>query len=93
MATLPLWRASFWGEQRQSPRFTCGPGQVVGLVVRGHRHVVPIYNISSGGAMIRLPRKLRVGERLKVAMGNGVLLAATVRWLDGERAGLAFTPE
>lgn len=90
MAMLPLRRASFWGEQRRTQRFTCGPGQVVGLVVRGHRHVVPIYNISAGGAMIRMPRKLRVGERLTVAMGSGVVLPATVRWLDGERAGLSF---
>lgn len=91
IARMPLRRPTRWAEQRRQPRFLCGPGQMVGLVVRDHLHVVPVYNISSGGAMIRLPRKLTLGERVRVAVGQGVLLDATIRWLDGERAGLGFT--
>lgn len=88
--TLPIRRASRWTELRRVQRFTCGPGQMVGLIIRGHRHVVPVFDMSSQGAMIRLPRKVSLGEQVTVAVGRGVLLLASVSWIHGGRAGLIF---
>jgi hypothetical protein len=90
ITTVPVRRPSRWDEQRASLRFVCGPGHVVALEARGACHLVPVYNMSEGGMMIRLPTKLALGEAVTVAVGNGTVLAASICWMDGERAGLAF---
>jgi hypothetical protein len=90
IADVPLWRSRAADDQRASPRLVCAPGQMVALAARGGRWLVPVYNLSDGGLMIRLPAKLALGERVTVAFGRGRVLSARICWMDGMRAGLAF---
>ena len=88
--SVKLHRQSRWAEQRSSLRFVCGPSHVAAMKARGNHHLVPVYNMSEGGMMIRLPTKLTLGETVSVALGQGVVVRASICWMDGERAGLSF---
>lgn len=88
--SVPLHRAPRPDDQRTSRRLICSPGQVVAMKARGTCHVVPVYDMSDGGMMIRLPTKLSLGEAVSVAIGKGAVVEAEICWMDGERAGLAF---
>lgn len=90
IADLTVRRGRWCEDERASPRLVCAPGQMVALAARGGRWLVPVYNVSEGGLMIRLPAKLLIGESVTVAFGRGRILAARICWMDGMRAGLAF---
>jgi hypothetical protein len=56
-------------------------------------HAVRLRNISTTGAMIECPVRLRVGAEPLLELGGGIQLPATVTWSVGEAAGLRFARE
>lgn len=51
---------------------------------------VQVLNTSRRGAMIAMPSPPSAGTQLVIAINGGEPVFATVRWSDGERAGLAL---
>ena len=49
-----------------------------------------VRNISDSGMMLATRAPVSPGERLAVALSEGVVLDARAAWWDGERCGLAF---
>jgi hypothetical protein len=56
-------------------------------------HSVRLRNISTTGAMIECPVKLRVGAEPLLELGGGIQLPSTVSWAVGDAAGLRFARE
>jgi len=49
-----------------------------------------VCNISDGGMMLAASVPLVPGERLAIALSDGVTLEATMQWWDGAHCGVAF---
>lgn len=79
-------------DERWAERSACAPGHMAGLIVRGHRHLVPVHDLSAIGAMIRMPAKMTIGEMVTLVLGRGVRRDGAICWLDGTRAGIVFLP-
>lgn len=64
---------------------------MVGKVRDAHGEYACVVNdISRGGLRARFPRAPRVGERLTFDLRDVPTLSATVRWVEGCQAGVAF---
>ena len=56
----------------------------------GRSTTVKVRNVSTTGAMIQSTTPLEVGSQCLLELSDGVSIAATVQWADGEQAGLGF---
>ncbi len=60
------------------------------LILAGGAHDVRLRNISAGGAMVECDAAASAGEDARLDLGNGVQIAAVVRWVQDGRIGLSF---
>lgn len=64
---------------------------LIGKVCRGdHETVCLVHNISAFGLMARFTTAPVVGERLRIEVRGLPLVAGTVRWVKGVKAGFEF---
>lgn len=83
--------ASQPGERRRMPRVEVS---CAALLEAGTRSgLATIRDVAQGGAKIEAPFPLEVEERVLIVPDGLDPLEATVRWVDGRIAGLAFEPE
>ena len=66
-------------------------GRTLGLLIDGSPHSFALENISAGGVAGEGPEGLQRGSTVLVRFEGGILVEAVVKWVDGERIGLAFT--
>ena len=67
-----------------------GNGRTVALHLDGSPHAFALQNISAGGAMGPALPGITEAASLMIELEDGTMLAAELRWTDGEAAGLAF---
>ncbi|MDQ4088629.1 MAG: PilZ domain-containing protein [Pseudomonadota bacterium] len=83
--------ASQPGERRRMPRVELVCPAL--LETDADRGVVTIRDIAQGGARIETPCALGPEQRVRVTPEGLRTLKATVRWVSGPAAGIAFDPE
>jgi diguanylate cyclase (GGDEF)-like protein/PAS domain S-box-containing protein len=57
----------------------------------GEEFPVRLRNISGGGAMVEGDRAIAIGAEVQLALEDGLMIPAEVRWCEEERIGLKFT--
>lgn len=77
-------------ERRQHERIDA-EGRTLQLLIDGSPHSFALENISAGGVAGEGPEGLLPRSTVLVRFEGGILVPAVVRWVDGERVGLAFT--
>jgi hypothetical protein len=77
-------------ERRQHERIDA-EGRTLQLLIDGSPHSFALENISAGGVAGEGPEGLQPRSTVLVRFEGGILVPAVVRWVDGERVGLAFT--
>ncbi|HUQ13507.1 MAG TPA: hypothetical protein VM055_04450 [Novosphingobium sp.] len=65
-------------------------GRTVALHLDGSPHAFALQNISAGGVMGPALPGITGAASLMIELEDGTMLAAELRWTDGEAAGLAF---
>ena len=79
------------GANRRRHERTDAGGRTLQLLIDGSPQSFALDNISSGGVAGEGPQGLQRGSTVLVRFEGGILVPATVKWVDGERIGLAFT--
>jgi len=79
------------GDARRMPRieFDCGAWLEAG----SRREIVRVHNLSDGGARIETGLPLVVHEQVVLTLDGFRPAPAIVRWVQGQVAGIAFSPE
>jgi len=79
------------GDARRMPRieFDCGAWLEAG----SRREIVRVHNLSDGGARIETGLPLVVHEQVVLTLDGFRPAPAIVRWVQGQLAGIAFSPE
>lgn len=90
IASMSMRRRARPTEQRRLQRILRAPGHMAGLIAGEEGHVVRLYDLTPVGAMIAMPCTLELGSVVTLALGRGVTFRAELRWVEGDRAGLAF---
>jgi len=67
-----------------------GENRVLGLHVDGSPHPFKLENISSGGMMGAMVPGIGQARSLVIELEDGTMLPATLKWSNGQCAGLAF---
>jgi hypothetical protein len=83
--------ASQPGERRRMPRVEIAAPAL--LETAGGTEMVQTRDIAQGGTKIDTPYPLTVGERIVLTPEGLRPIEGTVRWVDGQVAGLTFQPE
>ena len=65
--------------------------QTATIELRGRRHVVPLVNLSSSGAMLILSLIPYIGETISVQLVGKDPVAGTVCWVRDGKIGLSFS--
>jgi hypothetical protein len=78
-------------EQRRTERRR-GEVDRASILLRGKRSLVPVVNVSEGGATIQTRLAAQEGEAVAVALGDTAPVAAIVRWRRGGCIGIDFVP-
>src|SRR4051812_36614700 len=60
------------------------------LLIDGSPHNFAIHNLSAGGLMGDAPAELEAGDTVQVRFEGGIIVPATVKWVDDDLLGLAF---
>jgi hypothetical protein len=60
------------------------------LLVDGSPHSFAIHNLSAGGLMGDAPTPLTPGSTVEVRFEGGIIVPATVKWIEDDLLGLAF---
>lgn len=76
-------------DHRSEPRVEAQP-QTATVLLRGRKHVVPLVNISSSGAMLRFPLIPHIGETIRLQLGRHGDVSARVCWVRDGRIGVIF---
>ena len=79
------------GRERRRHERLDAEGRALQLLIDGSPHSFALDNISAGGAAGDGPGGLKPRATVHVRFEGGILVPAVVRWVDGERIGLAFT--
>lgn len=58
--------------------------------VRGSEHSAILRDISSGGALVQVKVEFAPAERVVLELSDRQRLTGTVRWMDGDKIGIAF---
>ena len=78
-----------WDDRRQHKRMNA-KGRTLQLLLDGSPHSFALENLSEGGAMGHDPIGLSPQTALQVRLEDGMLVPATVRWVEGDLIGIAF---
>lgn len=78
------------GDQRRHPRIAA-KGRKLQLLIDGSPSSFALQNISEGGAMGTHCVDLTPGANVHVRFEGGILVPATVKWVEDGLVGLAFT--
>jgi hypothetical protein len=81
--------ATPWDDRRQHKRMNA-KGRTLQLLLDGSPHSFALENLSEGGAMGHDPIGLSPQTALQVRLEDGMLVPATVRWVEGDLIGIAF---
>jgi hypothetical protein len=60
------------------------------LLIDGSPHNFAIHNLSAGGLMGDAPATLERGDTVQVRFEGGIIVPATVQWVEDDLLGLAF---
>ena len=60
------------------------------LLIDGSPHNFAIHNLSAGGLMGDAPGDLEAGDTVQVRFEGGIIVPATVKWVEDGLLGLAF---
>ena len=60
------------------------------LLIDGSPHSFAIHNLSAGGLMGEAPAPLAPGSTVEVRFEGGIIIPATVKWINDDLLGLAF---
>jgi hypothetical protein len=77
-------------DRRQHERID-SEGRTLQLLIDGSPQNFALENLSAGGAAGEGPEGLQARSTVLVRFEGGILVPAVVKWVDGERIGLAFT--
>jgi hypothetical protein len=78
-----------WADRRGHERLPVAD-RTLQLLIDGSPHNFAIHNLSAGGVMGDAPAPLEAGSTVEVRFEGGILVPATVKWLDDDLIGLAF---
>ena len=78
-----------WADRREHERIPVAD-RTLQLLIDGSPHSFAIHNLSAGGLMGDAPAPLEPGSTVEVRFEGGIIVAATVKWIDDDLLGLAF---
>jgi hypothetical protein len=78
-----------WANRRRHDREPVAD-RTLQLLIDGSPHNFAIHNLSAGGLMGDAPAPLEEGSTVEVRFEGGIIVPATVKWVEGELLGLAF---
>src|SRR4051812_24476568 len=78
-----------WADRRRHERMTVADRSLQ-LLIDGSPHNFAIHNLSAGGLMGEAPAPLEAGSTVEVRFEGGIIVSATVKWINDDLLGLAF---
>lgn len=76
-------------DHRCEPRVDAQP-QTATVWLRGRKHVVPLINLSSSGAMLMFRLIPHIGETIRLQLGEHGKVSARVCWVRDGKIGVTF---
>jgi hypothetical protein len=78
-----------WLDRRRHDRISV-TDRTLQLLIDGSPHNFAIHNLSAGGLMGDAPAPLEAGSTVDVRFEGGIVVPATVKWIEDDLLGLAF---
>jgi hypothetical protein len=78
-----------WADRRLHERLPVAERSLQ-LLIDGSPHNFAIHNLSAGGLMGEAPAPLEAGSTVEVRFEGGIIVPATVKWINDDLLGLAF---